>query len=76
MSSILAMPSQPKDSTALPEEYSAVYTNIIRKYKRRNRFGKLMTCDPMELNKLTEQGYKLKAERYMFKRERKRKLKR
>ena len=53
-----------------------MYKNIIRKYKRRNRFGKLMTCDPMELNKLTEEGYKLKAERYMFKRERKRKLKR
>ena len=76
MSSILAMPPQPKDSNVLPDEYNAVYNNIIRKYKRRNRFGKLLTMDPMEFNKLTEQGYKLKAERYMFKRERKRKLKR
>ena len=76
MSSILAVPPQPSDSDALPEEYKAVYNNIIRKYTRRNRFGKLLTSDPMELNKLTEQGYKLKAERYMFKRENKRKLKR
>ena len=40
------------------------------------RNGKLLTTDPMEFNKLTDQGYQLKAERYMLKRHKKKLLKR
>lgn len=44
----------PNDIEATPEEYNAVYNNILRKYRRRNRNGKLLTTDPMEFNKLTD----------------------
>ena len=53
-----------------------VYRNVIRKYKRRERFGKVLTIDPEELNTLNEKGYKIKAARYQGKREDKKVLKR
>lgn len=46
------------------EDYHEVYMNIVRKYSRRDRFGKVITTDPAELNRLSDKGYKIKAERY------------
>ena len=47
-----------------PEDYQDVYMQIVRKYSRRDRFGKVITTDPAELNTLSDRGYKIKAERY------------
>ena len=47
----------------------------MRKYYKRPRHGKVITEDPFELNPLSDKGYKIKAERYQIKREKKRMLK-
>ena len=69
---------EPKDleDEVNPEDYHDVYLNIARKYARRNRYGKVITTDPAELNRLNDKGYKIKAERYQRKRHIKRELKR
>lgn len=51
---MLHAPAFREDLKVNKDEYDEVYKNIIRKYKRRNRNGKLLTKDPMEFNKLTE----------------------
>lgn len=46
------------------EDFQDVYMDIVRKYARRHRQGKVITADPAELNTLNDRGYKIKAERY------------
>lgn len=64
------------DPGVAKEDYHDVYMRIARKYSRRDRFGKVITTDPAELNRLNDRGYKIKAERYQRKRALKKALKR
>ena len=43
-----------QDPTVNDEDYYDVYKNMIRKYQRRFRDGKVLSMDPEELNQLTE----------------------
>ena len=65
----MTIPKPPKnlDPDITTEEYFTIYQNIIRKYNRRQRFGKAVTKDPEEISRLNEKGYRIKAERYQMK---------
>ena len=51
-SSLIISVPEPKnlDKNVTREEYFEVYQAMIRKYKKRDRFGKELTEDPKELN--------------------------
>jgi hypothetical protein len=74
---LLQIPPVPRNlqKDVTKEEYIEIYKNMVQKYNRRNRMGKKITTDPLEIISLSDKGYKIKAERYKHKREHKRIIK-
>ena len=68
---MVTIPEPPKllGPNTTEEDYHDLYRQLARKYVRRDRSGKPMSRDPEELNELVEKGYKIKAERFLRRRD-------